>query len=127
MRMSISFRIIRMFLVVSGTQKDFLGILNCQDQMSMTNTTKQTWDTVSSTFESSFGNNNFGHCVLELALESRLYTSHPYSHFNDLFFVSYKSTLWGRKFANDTIKASLPLSIVKTFASTALIRITTSE
>lgn len=70
LRMKTSFRIIRMLLVASGIQKNFLGILNCQDTMSRTNTTKQTCDTVSSTFESNFGNNNFGQCVLEPAWDA---------------------------------------------------------
>lgn len=73
-----------MLLVVSEIQKNFLGILNCQDEMSMTNTTKQTWDAVLSTSESNFGNNNLGQCVLEPALDG---SGEQILHISSLFPV----------------------------------------
>lgn len=95
-RMKISFRIMRMLLVVSGIQKNFLRILNCQEEMSITNI-KRTGDTVSSTFENNFGNNNFKQCVLEPALGgSGGQTVHvsPYSQFNDLSSIAWNQPWW---------------------------------
>lgn len=79
----------------SGIQKNFSRILNCQDTMPMPNTTKQTWDTMASTFESNFDNNSFGQRVLEPA-PMALSTTHPWSQFNDLsLFSSLKSATVG--------------------------------
>lgn len=73
-----------MLLVVSKIQKNFLRILNCQGEMSMTNTTKQTWDTVLCTFESNFGNSNLGQCVLEPTLDG---SGEQILHISSLFPV----------------------------------------
>ena len=57
----------------------------------MISTAEQTWAIVSSTFDSSFGDNNWGGVLwsqLSLALERRLCTPHPNSQFNNLSLVT---------------------------------------